>query len=92
MTLPGSATKSVASLIFRVTTALFDPDTEQLLMGLDNGQPIWTQSPARALTWFTEEAAMKIAKLLQPDHQLLPVEIRYVRPASDPLGWRHADD
>jgi len=52
---------------------------------LRDGVPVWTESPARAQTWFSEDGAMRhIQHINEP---LVTMPIKYIRPASDPLGW-----
>jgi hypothetical protein len=90
MTSPAPEQNSVTSLIKRQVHVLFNPHLERYLLTLQNGHPLWTQSAAQAASWFTQEAALKVAGMV--DAPLAPVPVRYVRPAADPLGWRFAND
>lgn len=91
MTSNESAPKSALSLIHRTVIGLFDPSRQSYLRTLRDGIPGFTKIPSQAATWFTTEAATRIIQML-PDHRLVPVPVRYVRPAADPLGWRCANE
>ena len=88
--LTSSANASAISLIRRVVHALWSPHHQSYLLTLRDGLPQWTESAAQAATWFTEDGAIRIAQLI--NSPTIPVPIHYVRPASDPLDWRVADD
>jgi len=85
-----SANSSATSLIHRVVHALWNPQRQRYLLTLRDGIPQWTESAAQAATWFTEDGAIRIARLI--NCQTIPVPVHYVRPAADPLNWRVADD
>lgn len=87
---PSGRSSASCSIIRRTVHGLWHPHRQMFLLTLRDGIPAWTDSPARAATWFTEDGARRIARLIAEPLAMVP--IRYVRPAADPLGWEVDDE
>lgn len=58
---------------------------------MDNNVPLFSKNPSQAQVFLTEDRAETVRRMLRPQRLTLRM-LLFVRPPSEPLRWRLADD
>jgi hypothetical protein len=96
-TKPESAKPSSCSKVFVNRQAWALQSGASFLQAIENGTPIWTLNPSKAMSWLDPNLALQRLRMIPGARKLLPaaslVSLRFqAQIGTHPLKWRHCDE